>query len=342
MRQRIFFILISILAITLSLMLWNAFQRPEIKNSMVQKFLIEQLPVEEVQQVKQVMDEPFWSPTPVSFPNPEIAAEVACWEKIDKQVRPSKIFLDENRHFINSVVGEWYYLESSEKNNLRENSVPGKFFLALARSGFLSGRVIEQDDQEALRLLDEVYSNDPENSAPLLYMMMIQKRLGNDDLAAQLLATARKTSRFDSYLLDFSRSLFERVKTAEDLMAAYEIWYQAPVPDYVSLSKFMKNQNPLFLSQQLMADGLRENTKLSDIEWVPVEYATGRSMRGPMKDSFPTHRELLDRKTKGTELDVDNFITFLKRDCDVSGLTPLVKALQDQLREKRIEEQNQQ
>lgn len=204
-----------------------------------------------------------------------------CWEKIREQYQESPHFIVENRQRLRAVVGEWFYVKDNAERveSTDETSLPGMFFLALAKAGLLDGLKMQTNEQQALALLQRVSEADPGNSAPLLYAAIIEGRMGNRAHRDELLSELSKTLYFDSYLKDFTYALYSGVRSPSDLLVAQQIWSTVPVPNYLALKDLVKEASQFRIAEQLIRDGLRlDRERSEDLSWIPIEYELGKKL----------------------------------------------------------------
>lgn len=258
--------------------------------------------------------------------------ERACWAKIDEHIQ-LKSFVIANQQNLDDVIGSWFF-DKEKKPTSKESTIAGKFMMALAKAGLLDGRTSnEPSDDEAIALLNEVAEDDPSNSAPLLYTAIIEERRGNTQAVAELMERIRDTNRFESYLTDISHSLFSFVQTSSDLMQAYAIWSQLPIPNLMALKEFLKRRNNVDVAKQMMAKGLDTKASLAEIDWISVEYAIGRAIMA--NEGLPTLKELYDEKSPANFLGGESIVQTLRELCDVSALDEKVTLLKEHLNSHR-------
>ena len=267
--------------------------------------------------------------------SPQDEPGLSCWDTINHQIESHNFFENHKQHLY-ELAGEWYFargnLPSLEVGSDTVSSPQEKFLLALAKAGLLDGKSLKRDDEEALRLLGEVRALDPTNSAPLLYAAIIESARGHKERANELFRQARKSDVFDTYITTISKSLFSKVETPEDLIQAYSLWSTLPIPNYSALHKFLKDRDGEMFAHQLTSVGL-DNSVLSDIEWIPLEYAIGRSLLQSYRQDqkLPTYPEILELKSAQSLVDGDRLYSELQTSCDSSALRPLVDTLKTRL-----------
>lgn len=258
--------------------------------------------------------------------------ETSCWNKIKSELAFDHFF-SYKKATLGRLIGEWYFSENAGKVIEAAPTFEGKFILALARAGLLDGAEIDLNNEEALRLLGEVSDLDQKNSAPLLYAAIIESRRGNQARAEELLNQARGSEFFDSYITNISKSIFSQVRTPSDLLAVYEVWSTLAVPNYIVLKNLLKGPDTKFFSYQLMSKGIDDKSAINEIEWLPIEYAVGKSLLDSVEpqNKLPTYREIVNRKNKLSEVNVERIFSQLNSSCDISSLVPMVHQLQSHL-----------
>lgn len=268
------------------------------------------------------------------------APEKSCWERIRDQFQTSPDYLAESSQRLKDIVGPWYYANSNThpSGNIEEFSLQGKFFLALAKADLLKGTKVVQDEDSALRLLEQVAAADPQNSAPLLFAAIIENRRGNRERSKEFLKETNRSSHFNSYLKDFTFALFDGVRTPSDLLTAQEIWSTAPVPDYMALREILKESKQQNVASQLVEDGLRiDRDRITDLSWIPIEYAVGKRLL----DSYgkgtdmPEYRDLLQQHPSTLEQSGERIVSKLDSTCDIKSIEDEVETVRTYLNQVR-------
>lgn len=231
-------------------------------------------------------------------------SQTDCWTIIASRYKADAQFKykENNKPRIDNIVGDWFYKPAKEfKDNMSERSASGKFFLALAKANLLSGfetKTNLQKQAEALQLLNEVSSLDTNNSAPLLFAAIIKQQQGLSEEADDLLQQANSKSKFNSYMKDVVRSLYGSANTVEELLSAIGLYSSVPIPNYSLLNSFLLETHNIIIAQQLVADGINENSKIPDVDWLSVEYAIGNSILEKLgaNKNLATYKELYEEK----------------------------------------------
>jgi len=218
-----------------------------------------------------------------------------CSKKLIAESRPVNEFLAINRHTLENSVGSWYFDKSVDpKEASYESSNSGLFLAALAESHLLQDRELPYDPEAALKNLDQVIQKDPTNSAPILFEAILQKNLGNQEAAENLLKRLKNTTHYDSYLKSINHLIFSLVNQPRDYMAAVDLWAQAPVPDMTPLRRLLRERKLTTIAAQMLSDGLKASLPLTDLDWIPVEYGVGyaifRDLGHP--EAYPDTREM--------------------------------------------------
>lgn len=248
---------------------------------------------------------------------------------------PDSDFEGQNKKDWAEVIGDWYFDEKSAPTE-NNNSFIDKFMLALASGNLLVSRKSEQNDNTALELLKEVHTEDPLNSAPLLFAATIESRRGHFHEANELLLLAQKTQRFDSYVTTISRRIFSSVRSGSDLLQAYSIWSQVPIPNYTELRKFLNQKDSALFAWQMMASGLDDSTILPDVDWFVLDYATGENMlrKSSIKTNLPKYQDIIIRKEHVNPLGANRILQKIKHNCDISTLDELAFVLKNMLKKQ--------
>lgn len=262
--------------------------------------------------------------------------EQECWERIRQQYDASDTtFIRDHQSELNHIVGAWFYKPFADSQVYpTEVSVAGKFLLALAKAGLLEGVKIPEDFIGAIALLKEVVSRDPKNSAPELYLGVIQRKLGFLLAADELSQVARRTDHFDSYVLNFTEALYKNVNSPSDLLAVEELWGRAPIPNFSVIKELLVETHQPDLAKQLLQDGLNDPAPIPDLQWLPIEYSTGKSILKDLRlgDEFPSFHDLRERHAKAAAVDNEVSAHVLDASCDLRSLENEVKKVQDHFR----------
>lgn len=269
----------------------------------------------------------------VSQNDPGQNQNAECEERIKRQSESNEIFIQKNLKNMNSIVGPWFYAErGSYSENLNEVSKQGKFFLALARAGLLDGlnAQVPLDKQSAIGLLKEVAAEDPENSAPFVFLSVIHEADGNLAEAAYFRVRAEKSLRFDSYLNDFISAIFKTIDSPGSLFQAYSLWATTPIPHYKEIQKLIKVHKSEILAEQLIAKALDPDNNFPDVNWSPVEYAFGVASLKELgkRHNLPNLQNLI--KIKKSIVPYDSFAYLeLEKTCDLSVFRPATNAIME-------------
>lgn len=246
-----------------------------------------------------------------------------CWRRLRDQYDSVEVFSQRKQGLIDHVVGDWFYKKSAQPlGDIVEQSKQGKFFLALAKSRYLDGfkNSIEKNENEAIRLLNEVITEDPENSAPYLYLALIYQSRGQIDLKERTLLDAKTTQYFNSYLNDFTKTIFSAVETPADLLAAISIWEKTPILDYKKMQNLVMEKRFDKIGSQLVEKALKPENNYRDVNWSLLEYTYGKAILDKFEKghSLPKTNELIK-----TKIDfVHNLTDFaeLEKTCDINSL----------------------
>lgn len=275
------------------------------------------------------------SAKPAAITSADSATEKPCWHRIRDQYQTNSDYVVENKLQLNGIVGEWFYIkDTASTKTLHESSVQGKFFLALAKADLLEGRKIDRNDEQALSLLSEVLEADPDNSAPLLYAAIIKKRQGKEAEAQDLIRQARDSKFFKTYIRDFTFNLFDGVKTPSDLLSAHEIWSTAPIPDFLSLKKLLKDSKEVQITEKLLTNGLDSTYgRIQDLSWTPVEYAIGKSVLDSINkgNNYPSYKSLVAERPNPFQEASENAFRNLNSTCDLNSLQAQVTTVREYL-----------
>ncbi len=249
-----------------------------------------------------------------------------CMAKLQPLMKTEEEFIEQNKESLGAVVGGWYFGQVNSNSEVpAETTKAGRFLQALAQSGLLEGRTLPQDESHALNLLYQVMDEDPDNSAPILYASVIEKRRGNDEAYRELLERLSRTKRYDSYVRDFSTNLFSNLRDPRDYFAAIGIWSRAPFPNMREIRDVLENLKSAPLAEQLMTDGLEAGSQFMELSWSPVEYGTGYRLMKTLglENSYPHPRELMSKS-------VDAFSRLQEKvdgsHCQLEDLVPMMES----------------
>lgn len=249
-----------------------------------------------------------------------------CWARVNAQIGESDDYEKKIDGAMGDLVDPWLYQRDAEIDIVRVQTAPNLFLSGLARAGFLIGKRTTRDDEAALELLEKAHELDPENSAPLLYAALIEKRRGNLGASQQIVQEAVLSGeRFDSYITTLAKASFGSIVTPVDYLSAVAVSSALPVPNYMELKKILQGSAAVAVGKQLMQDGLNPKKKIEMVDYVSIEYANGYNLlKGKVDtDSYPTLKELWKKKKDGRLSRIfDAANTALEQSCDISALDP--------------------
>lgn len=276
-------------------------------------------------------------------PTPSKKAIVApCIEKFDQDIFTSENNFQFQKKIIQSLdsfVGEWFYIKGALADVSRISSPAEKFFYALASAHLLTGLnpKIKLDRKLSLKLLAEVASVDPHNSAPLLYAAVINEEI-NDYTASKILVkqAVESTHLFNSYLMDFLKALTLASDSGEDFYRSITIHANHPVPDYLKLRDLILKYNLHQISEQLVKDGLNKDNLLLDYEWSAIDYTIGVATLKKLNPEYklPLLKELMETKNKLHIFEPDKFFEEFQQNCDLKLLENEFLFLKSRLNKK--------
>ena len=176
------------------------------------------------------------------------------------------------------VIGRWYFTSSDTKiGEVQDSTTAGKFLLAMGKVGLLEGAQMERDMDGALRLLEEVIEEEPENSAPYAYLAYLYDSIGDQVLPKEYLRRLESTSYFDTYTQTIWRKVWSQVRTAEDYISAIDIVSTAPTVKVMILQRFLTRQKDLIVAGHMVM-GKGGASSLPGIDYSLLEYSVGRSI----------------------------------------------------------------
>lgn len=235
------------------------------------------------------------------------------------------------------TIGEWFF---SEEEYLEFTPPPvstiDKFYQALAMAGLLESKKIKGSDNEALKLLYEVYLEDQNNSAPLLFSALIELRRGHTSESLHLLQKAKRTSTYyNSYVTNIAKEIFKTIHMGSDYISAISLLSQIPIPKVISLQNLLKSRDSIVFVKQLMQRGLNDSLIINDMEWSILDYAVGAAIYKKKfpNQKIPTHDEISQRKSKLNPLSKYNVVELLENNCDFSSLDKLAELTSSRLKE---------
>lgn len=266
--------------------------------------------------------------TPISSASATVANFAAgsdCLEKVEHE-----LFAGENhtqyqkrlKQALRSSVGEWFYIANAAADLTQIQSKSEKFFYALASANLLIGlkTKVPLNHDLALKLLTEVYSEDRNNSAPLLYAAIVYEQLGKFSVARELINRALEQSTyFDTYVLNFSRTLALASESAEDFYRSTTILASHPVPDHLKLRDLILKYKLRKISEQLIQDALDKNKLLAEYEWSLIDYTIGVATLKKLSPEYklPRFQDLMSQKNRMNDFNPEKFFEEFQKNCDM-------------------------
>lgn len=225
---------------------------------------------------------------------------------------------------------EWIFNSEIEQApaNQEENTRAGRFFLALSKAGFFSKESEVKSDHEALKLLQIVHLEDPDNSAPLLYMGLIERKRNNLTKANFYYSEAKKTHFFNSYLREVTRGVYRLVDNPHQYITALAVNASLPIPKYNELRDWLIEQKDPFFAYQLIENGLNPQNVKEFVDWIAIEYATGYAVlkKLGLQKNLPNFRLLSRQKSDPDQVILDNIFNRSKsQTCQLNDFLPLVE-----------------
>jgi hypothetical protein len=262
----------------------------------------------------------------------EISDDNRCWEKIFSQTRETADFRFKMESLLSSFMDDWFYRKDAPLPKTPIHSSPNLFMLGLAQAGLLGGlhRDYVKSDALALEYLEEAATLDPTNSAPMIYAAIVAARLGltsRSELYYRLALDRGK--RFDSYVKKFANKVYSTVDNADDYLAAATILATVPIPEYTDLKPYLKAPGGKKFAIQMLQDGLAMKEPVDLVDYIPIEYAIGRSALGD-DPKYPTLKQIWDRHPASAES--DEITMALRENCEISSLEPAVAKLKERLK----------
>lgn len=205
--------------------------------------------------------------------------------------------------------------------------------LALGRAGLLEGQKFERDEDEAVRLLQQLNERDPQNSAVLLYWALIEKRRGHTEESLALMQKARMEGRhFDSYLGRFNKDLFQKMQTPAELFAAIAIMGTAPIPNYLILKELLREPEDIEFARQLMSS-TQTGTGVRDFDWIGLEYSVGRLVDKTIhgETNEPPLSELIRGRGESAPFSVSQVFDDLEKNCSQETLQRWIERIHQAL-----------
>lgn len=261
-----------------------------------------------------------------------------CWKKYEAEMT-SKNNLPTGKDFDSRLpVGDWILKKGPLPGEPSPNQSRGDLLLlALAHGGTLSGNQNEgKNPKLALKILEDLSSADPRNSAPILLAAGILLKNGEKTEALELVRQAEQnTSRFDSYLMETTRAILLEAETPYEMVRAIEIVSAMPIADYGQLRELLKETKAVQIAEQMMANGSNERNAIELVEWIPIEYMIGHraveEIRGPA--GLPNRKELWDKKRKAVDaLGLDQAINDFEKECTIETLGEFMQIYQRNIR----------
>ena len=234
---------------------------------------------------------------------------------------------------LDSLAGDWFFNGDLEMvpPGQTETTIAGKFFLGLVKAGLFSKKIQNQNTEEALRLLSEVHLSDPRNSAPLLYMSVIEEKLGHSKMAEHYFDAAKSTLYFDSYIVQTVRSAIMLVKTPQEYVASIGVVANIPLPDYIPLRNTILKHKEVMFAKQLMQGGLDPAKKSDMLDWLVIEYVIGQTIMKKLgyADNWENYRNLIKKKNDPIQGHLDSMFSRARTNpCSINNFIPILKELE--------------
>lgn len=253
-----------------------------------------------------------------------------CWEKVNGALNRDETYRSRLDLAMKDAVEPWYYDASAAVPDAPEERAPNLFLWGLARAGLLDGRKTAVDLSAAAEALERAKRLDPENSAPSLFLALIEKRRGNEDASRALLNEAFEGNRrFDSYVADLARRALRAAETSTGFLRSVGVRSTMPVPTYGVLKELrFSASESVALGERMMRPALDAGPRPRDgVDYLSVEYAVGRAMAASAgrERAYPTLKEIWSAQSP-EDLGEDAQRA-LEAACDPSALDPFLPEL---------------
>lgn len=241
---------------------------------------------------------------------------------------------------LKDISDAWTYLDSVTPNEAVVSSAPGFFFRGLAHAGLFKKGLLPQDDQVAIQYLHKAQRLDPSNSAPSLFIGVIEKRLGTVDKAKiEIMKAAKSSNRFDTYIPLVSKTIAHSVRSPEDVYSALTIISKMDHPDTLPILTLFKEAEfepyAIIFGKQMMAQSIKAGKDDDDpINFIESEYKLGRALvkiQDPTQGAqLPDLEELREKAGLPEKTYLWNeMLDSLETNCSFSTLAKLIGTLRD-------------
>ncbi len=262
-------------------------------------------------------------------------ANQLCWERVQRQMGP-EVFFEKNQDFLQKTVGAWFYNHEEPPLDYKSTSTEDSFFLGLTKAGLIEGlnskmTIDEESLNQAMLLLKQIHSEDPDNAAPIVFMALIEQRRNNLTESQSWFNLAANSKYFDTYQKNVSEKIFSLVENTDDLIQAISLNSQTPSLSYMQLRKFLIETKDSKVSSLMIKDNRKISDSFESVSYLSVEYAIGFSVleSNQVNNSYPDYQSefILNRN----DIDAVGERTFKKlmQDCDIRTLEANVRLLKE-------------
>ncbi len=228
-------------------------------------------------------------------------------------------------------VGLWMYDTASPIKATQLPSASDFFLRGLAAADLMAGRENKKPDfNMALELLLKAKDKDSNNAAILVYAAYVQKQLGREQEAKELLDQVNiEEMKFETYEVQAIHQMYKHVQNATDALNSYNIRAQMPIVDPTKIKSFLVENKKQEVGYLMIPNELEPE---SDPEGGIIFQLVGsyliRDISSADYNKLPSRQDLQEKWNNHPQYKVIN-ATDLARDCSLEKIQPLVDYFQD-------------
>lgn len=255
--------------------------------------------------------------------DPEESKKINCFARLASQMEQTD-FSTRKKERLQTLVDSWILNSDSHWPLLeKEGHFLNTFYTALAAAELLEGDFEFKNTIDPIALLKNLSLKEPNNSAPLVFLAMIYEKQGRRSETKKIIAAIKKTTYFDSHLLDFVRTLEEMSENIEDTILASGLFARIPIPSYSKLWTFAIKHKLSNLGHQMIAANFTENSQLDFVNTISIEYISGTHIlkKLEIQHNYPSRQEYqlkLKKTFDETKLPWEE----LEKKCDLASFMP--------------------
>lgn len=232
-----------------------------------------------------------------------------CWDYIRRNLGHGDSEIQKFSESLESKLlrtySSWYI---GARNNLTQKEkiyTTGSMFAKALFNLDLVGNKSSSDSptafKEGVKMLEQLHSEEPKNSAFIVYLAIAYDKLGKQQEVAKLLSRLDKTEYYYSYRGSAIRDVYENATNIGELMMTVTYHYDVVYPNFRDLENFAKKYDISKVGFQIMEKNLPENKYYNPFDWDYSEHDAGYAILG---DRRP---ELVKKYKTTLEYDKDIF-----------------------------------